>query len=139
MHDGERTISGLSWPVREGLPLRVRAVRVSWTKGSGGSVAAGAQPRATHAAWRDRAFPIPAQTTFCDSTLRISRGVPRFPNAPAEMRVFARENVEEDQWGSWQEEEDAKTQASTSAAAELQSEAPVEDDPYENYFDEMPD
>jgi hypothetical protein len=64
--------------------------------------------------------------------------VPRFPNAPAELRVFAREE-EEESWSSWQEEEDAKTQASTAAAAEVLREDPVEDDPFENYFDEMPD
>lgn len=52
--------------------------------------------------------------------------------------MFARE-VQEDQWGSWQEEEDAKTQASTSTAAEVQSEEPAANDPYESYFDEMPD
>jgi len=92
---------------------------------------------ATQRALHDLVFP-PPQTTFCDSTLRISRGVPRFPSAPAELRVFARE-VQEDQWGSWQEEEDAKTQASTSTAAEVQSEEPAANDPYESYFDEMPD
>jgi hypothetical protein len=65
--------------------------------------------------------------------------VPRFPNAPAELRVFAREGRDEDAWGSWQEEEDAKTQASASAAAELHSEDPAANELYETYFDEMPD
>eukprot|EP00967_Tisochrysis_lutea_P022791 scaffold26008_cov23-Tisochrysis_lutea.AAC.1 len=74
-------------------------------------------------------------TTFCDSKLRISRGVARFPSAPTELRIFARDDADQKEWESWQEEEDAKTEASSATAWEEAD----NDDPYEKYFDEMPD
>ena len=80
-------------------------------------------------------FAFLLQTTFCDSKLRISRGVARFPSAPTELRIFARDDADQKEWESWQEEEDAKTEASSATAWEEAD----NDDPYEKYFDEMPD